>query len=68
MIVYVDLEIVFWKESSMKIKILVIVVLSVLFFSFIVVLVVVMMVNGGIVYFKGEVVNVVCVVDVGFVD
>lgn len=52
----------------MKIKILVIVVLLVLFFSFIVVLVVVMMVNGGIVYFKGEVVNVVCVVDAGFVD
>lgn len=52
----------------MKIKILVIVVLSVLFFSFIAVLVVVTTVNGGIVYFKGEVVNVVCVVDVGFVD
>lgn len=54
----------------MKIKILVIVVLLVLFLSFIVVLVeiIFMMVNGGIVYFKGEVVNVVCVVDVGFVD
>lgn len=52
----------------MKIKILVMIVVLVLLLSFMVVLVDIIMVNGGIVYFKGEVVNVVCVVDVGFID
>ena len=65
---HVDLEIVFLKESSMKIKTLAIVVLSALSLSSTAALAAATTVNGGTVHFKGEVVNAACAVDAGSVD
>jgi len=67
---HVDLEIVFLKESSMKIKTLAIVVLSALSLSSTAALAdtTPTTVNGGTVHFKGEVVNAACAVDAGSVD
>jgi major type 1 subunit fimbrin (pilin) len=67
---HVDLEIVFLKESSMKIKTLAIVILSALSLSSAAALAdtTPTTVNGGTVHFKGEVVNAACAVDAGSVD
>ena len=65
---HVDLETVFLKESSMKIKTLAIVVLSALSLSSAAALADTTTVNGGTVHFKGEVVNAACAVDAGSVD
>ena len=65
---HVDLETVFLKESSMKIKTLAIVVLSALSLSSAAALADTTTVNGGTVHFKGEVVNAACAVDAGSAD
>ena len=65
---HVDLETVFLKESSMKIKTLAIVVLSALSLSSAAALADTTTANGGTVHFKGEVVNAACAVDAGSVD